>query len=100
MRYAWVITKDNITEPGDDLPSRVGWAGPSTATEDDVKLARVGRAFRMLDDDGIVYYHGRIWTEDEPGSEDDFGPLEDLGTPDAGCVTIQYRDDGGMWVTL
>ncbi len=97
--YAWVITKDNITEPGDALPSRVGWAGPHDATPEQVEKAKRGRAFRMLDDDGIDYYHGRIWTEDEPGSEADFGPLDDLGTPDAGAVVIQYFEHG-RWVTL
>jgi hypothetical protein len=30
----------------------------------------------------------------------DFGPLDDLGTPDAGCVMIQYRNDKGDWETL
>jgi hypothetical protein len=99
MRYAWTITKDNVTEPGDGLPSRVGWSGPSTATEAEVELAKKGRAFRMLDDDGEDYYHGRIWTKDEPGSEDDFGPLDDLGRPDAGATEIQYYE-GGKWVTL
>jgi hypothetical protein len=98
-RYAWFITIDNVTEDGDDLPTRVGWAGPSTATEEEAEKAKNGRAFRMLDDDGNDCYHGRIWTADGPGSEWDFGPLDDLGRPDAGCTEIQYYEDG-KWVGL
>jgi hypothetical protein len=98
--YAWVITKDNVTEPGDGLPTRKGWSGPSTATPKQVVKASQGREFRMLcDGETKPCYYGKIWTEEEPGSEEDFGPLEDLGTPDAGCTEIQYRKDEG-WETL
>ncbi len=96
--YAWVITKDHLYDPEDGLPSRVGTQGPSDATEQQLAKAAQGRKWRVLDDDGIVYYEGRIWTE-EPGSELDFGPLWDFGAPDAGAVIIQYRQ-GGKWVTL
>ena len=98
-RYAWVIEKDHLFEPGDELPSRVGTQGPSTATDEELAKAAEGREWRVLDGDGIVYYEGRIWTEDEPGSEDDFGPLDDFARGDAGAVEIQYKEDG-KWVTL
>jgi hypothetical protein len=96
--YAWLITKDHITEPGDDLPSRVGWQGPHDAPAG--LLERLndgdGLTFRMKDDDGEVYYEGRYLGPDD---EDMFGPLDDLGRPDAGAVDIQYREHG-KWVSL
>jgi hypothetical protein len=98
-RYAWVITIEHVTEPGDDLPTRVGWTGPRGATDEEVEKAKRGRVFRMLDDDGGVMYHGRIWTECGPGCGEDFGPLDDLGRADAGCTEIQYYTDG-KWVGL
>jgi hypothetical protein len=99
--YAWIITRDNVTEPGDGLPSRKGWAGPGTATKDQVAKARQGRPFRMFcDGEPKPCYYGQIWTKEEPGSEMDFGPLDDLGRPDAGCVAIQYRNSEGEWEML
>ena len=56
-----VITKDHLYEPGDDLPSRVGTQGPHDATEQ-LALAAEGRTWRVLDDDGMVYYEGCIWS--------------------------------------
>jgi hypothetical protein len=98
--YAWVITVDHLYEPGDELPSRVGTQGPRDATEAQfARAATEGREWRVLDDDGIVYYEGTIWTEDESSTELDFSPLWDFGQPDAGAVAIQYRE-GGEWVTL
>jgi hypothetical protein len=97
--YAWVITVDHLYEPGDELPSRVGTQGPHDATEAQLAKAAEGREWRVLDGDGIEYYSGRICTEDEPGTEADFAPLDDFGGPDAGAVTIEYRE-GGRWVTL
>jgi hypothetical protein len=55
-----------------------------------IAKAKKGRAFAMYDDDGELYYRGRIWTAAEPGTEADFGPLDDFGTPNAGCTEIRY----------
>lgn len=49
--------------------------------------------FRMLDDDNEIYYEGRC----TPATE--FEPLDDFGRANAGCTSIQYREDG-MWVDL
>lgn len=100
--YAWIITRailsDNYGEH--DFPSEVGISGPSQASELQIATARLlGREFRMMDDDGEIYYYGKIWTSDEKGSETDFGPLDDFGTPNAGATEIQYKIDG-KWVTL
>ncbi len=48
----------------------------------------------MYDDDAELYYTGRIaFTDpDDAGSELAFGPLWDFGTPNAGAVSIWYRN--------
>ena len=48
--------------------------------------------FRLLDDDGNVYYHGR-------NSAIDLRPLDEYGTGNDGCTAIQYRVKG-HWETL
>jgi hypothetical protein len=59
--------------------------------------------FRLYDDEGNLYYEGRSSDAD---SEDAFNPLDDFGTPNAGCTEIGYyslsRGDKapGEWVTL
>lgn len=51
-------------------------------------------AFRMLDDDGMVYFEG-VTTRDHS-----FCPLDDFGRPDSGCTEIQYKNVDGKWETL
>lgn len=115
--YAWVITRDRDHELHGTAESMVGVQGPSQATEAMLELARTkGRRFRLLDEGDIdegaildgkdvdpaergVVYEGLIWTGEEPGGEADFGPLNDYGGPNYGCVEIQYLD-GGKWVSL
>lgn len=91
--YAWYITRDFISKEGESDYS-VGSAGPRWATDEDIERAKTeGREFRMLDDDGIVYYHGKVWYS-ENVNEDDGNPLDDFGTPNAGAVTLQYKENG------
>ena len=104
MAYAWVITQDLTNPYSEDtcegLPTRVGVSGPSAATDDHLLRAlRTGEFFRLLDDDANVYYIGRCWSDDGPGSEEMFGPLHDFGIGDVGATEIQYRD-GRHWQTL
>ena len=33
-------------------------------------------------------------------SEEGFEPLDQFGTPNAGCTEIRYLEKGGKWVTL
>ncbi len=101
--YAWIITKDllaDTSEPEGTNLNAVGVMGPGSITPEQEAqlLARKGRAFRMYDDDGEHYYSGRFIGDDD--SEDAFGPLEDFGTPNAGCTRIDYGREGGKWVTL
>ncbi|MEU0156439.1 hypothetical protein [Micromonospora fulviviridis] len=115
--YAWVITRDRDHELHGTSESEVGTTGPRQADEQMVERARTeGRRFRLLDEGDIdegaiadgkdvdeaergVVYEGLIWTQDEPGCDANFGPLYDFGTPNYGCVEIQYRV-GDRWVSL
>jgi hypothetical protein len=96
--YAWTITRDHLA---DDNDNEAGVTGPRDAP--DALLASLrsghGKAFRMYDDDGELYYSGRWVSSDDGLTEDAFGPLDDFGTPNAGCTEIRYRD-GNKWVTL
>lgn len=88
-RHAWIITHDYLVQPGEC--SEVGCRGPRGATDAELAKAKKGRAFAMYDDDGTLYYRGRIWTAAEPGTETDFAPLWDFGAPNAGCTEIRYN---------
>lgn len=119
--YAWIITHVNTADLGDDCAEEKGTMGPRNASPENLAALKAGKGytFRLTDDDGIWYYRGRIvFTEDggppvakalgqgwKPGSYcvaggldgaefdtgSEFGPLEDWGTPNAGCVNIEYR---------
>jgi hypothetical protein len=100
---AWVITKDHLFEDGTDDRDKTGTSGPHDATDAQLEQARAGAGwpFKMYDDDGILYYEGRCWSEHGYGDEDLFRPLDDFGTPNAGAVTIKYRHpDSGKWEPL
>lgn len=97
--YAWTIDTDHLYDPMDDMPDEAGTTGPRAATSAD--LARLadgeGWVFRMYDDDGILYYSGRLVVSGDTTREDEeamFGPLQDFGTPNAGAVTIRWAWDG------
>lgn len=86
FKYAWIITSDLI---GDG--SAVGVS--SKSWNDDMNLPLM---FRLLDDDGEVYYMGYSndrWTERA------FRPLDDYGMPNDGCTEIQYLVND-KWETL
>ena len=108
--YAWVITRSYIANsiPFEDrygsVSVPVDIAGPSGASDAILaKAASDGVPFRMYDDDGILYYVGRCYSDEgtENGlGEEFFGPLEDYGGPGAGCTEIRYRMPSGKWETL
>jgi hypothetical protein len=85
---SWIIDIDHITHG-----ASVGTMGPRGYTGKGHELAC---RFRILDDDGIVYYEGRNNTSDDDNA---FGPLDDFGAPNAGCTSIQYLVNG-RWETL
>lgn len=97
--YGWIITEDHTEEGNGDA----GTIGPRDIdTRIELELHRGhGRAFRMYDDDGELYYSGRIighGTYPDLG-EEAFRPLDDFGTPNAGATEIRYWVDGSL-VTL
>ena len=100
MAYAWVIDTDHLHDPTDGyIPNQAGTTGPRNTSEADLaRLARgEGWAFRMYDDDGILYYSGRLVVSGKTTREDEdamFGPLQDFGTPNAGAVDIRWAWDG------
>ena len=93
MGYGWVITEDKLN---DSKYSRKGVCGPNGMSFTLAQIAADGRKFRMLDDDGILYYEGTFLGDDSCSG---FEPLEDFGTPDAGATTIQYLVNG-KWEVL
>lgn len=52
--------------------------------------------FRMMDDDGIVYFTGYFYGDH--ASEDGFIPLDSYGEA-FGCTSIEYME-GGVWTIL
>jgi len=103
--YGWVIDIDHIpdtSKPEGTNANAKGVMGPSNISDNILNrlLNGGGRQFRMKDDDGELYYTGRIITrpEDEQGVRD-FAPLDDFGKPNAGATEIWYEIDG-TWQEL
>lgn len=106
--YAWVIDKDHLapprSAPGSWDENAATVMGPKDAPPHLVRQLEAGhgRLFRIYDDDGELYYSGRIVTDHPPGydlQEEHFGPLWDFGTPNAGATEIRYKH-GKEWITL
>jgi hypothetical protein len=117
---AWIITKDKIADPTYREASNCnakGLTGPRIASDNDVKRLQAGegKRFRMLDDDGEIYYYGRQLEESDCteeyedgyyGAESEFAPLDNFGRPNAGCTEIQFdngvKDSKGkvVWESL
>lgn len=97
---AWMIYKDLIADPkakpGTNF-NAVGVMGPRGFNGKDT--SKLTHRFRMLDDDGEVYYEGCCDSCDDDNA---LGPLDDFGMPNAGCSTIQYWESGkgGGWKNL
>lgn len=94
VTYAWTITRDHLSQRYSDIAAAVGVSGPSDAS--DLALAEVlkghGRLFRMYDDDGELYYTGRLFDTDGVYEEEAcYAPLGDYGMPGAGAVVIKYH---------
>ena len=108
--YCWIIDVDHLWEPVQGQEEdRAGTLGPRYASEEMIHLLqsnkKAGRQFRMYDDDGELYYTGRILGVVDDDSifvvdELAFAPLQDFGAPDAGAVDIQYKNQAGAWQSL
>ena len=92
---AWTITKDHYPDP-DAKPgtngNATGLSGPLGVplTHGQIVSHPEAKRFRMLDDDGEIYYEGFL-------VGDEFTPLDDFGEPNAGCTSIQVQENGA-WV--
>ena len=104
--YGWIIDIDHVPDsrsPEGTNANAKGVTGPHNIS--DAIAARLaagaGRAFQLKDDDGELYYTGRIITgpEDEEGIRD-FAPLEDFDKPNAGASDIYYQRENGTWYAL
>lgn len=92
-RYGWIVTKQYDSYDG--MKSRVGWVGPRDIPPKIEKALKAGGGVRWRtgpDGDDEPSYEGRFIGNSN--SEDAFGPLEDLGTPDVGDAWIQYYKNG------
>jgi hypothetical protein len=107
--YAWIITKDhlNLDDVLEGDCDDTGTIGPDNA--DPALIAQLeegkGHVFRMYDDDGELYYTGRLVTRSgdmelipvtyASGLDDQidpcYAPLSDFGLPNAGCVEIRWH---------
>jgi hypothetical protein len=97
--YGWIITRDFLAEGDADtlnINGDVGITGPRDISPSmTLRLHHGhGRKFRMYDEDGELYYEGRI-LGDLRESEGD--PLTDFGAPNAGCTRYAEWQDG-EWV--
>jgi hypothetical protein len=90
--YAWLITRDYVSNEQDR-----GTIGPRGCPLTGEEITAVGIRFRMLSDDGELYYEGLY---SGPDDETLFAPLEDFGMPNAGATTIEYRNAAGAWEAL
>lgn len=99
-RYGWIITTDKVFDPEFDKHSDKGTAGPRDISPDIFKRLKAGEgmAFKMYDDDGNHYYSGRYIGPTD--GDEQFGPLNDFGTPNAGAVRIDYKNAAGKWEAI
>ena len=70
--------------------------GTASRNYDEAKAALLKHRFRLLDDDGEIYYEG---VSDDCDSLRAFAPLDDFGKGYAGCTEIRYFTDG-VWRQL
>ena len=75
----WAITND-LVDDGQQV-------GTASCNFDETKAALLKHRFRLLDDNGEVYYEG---LSDNCDSQRAFAPLDDFGKGYAGCTEIHY----------
>ena len=111
---AWIITKDLIATEEDRQANPNGGSyyyaenltGPRNASDADIARLKAGEGvpFRLLDDDGEVYYEGRrLETSDADegyGAETEFAALDGFGKPNAGCTIQQEKNQDGKWEAI
>ncbi|MGZ4659684.1 MAG: hypothetical protein ACXVYB_00225 [Arthrobacter sp.] len=111
---AWIITKDKIASEEDKKENpegkcnayAKGLVGPREASEKDVARLEAGEGipFRLLDDDGEIYYYGRRLEESDASKYYDYytelAPLDNFGAPNAGCAIQEEKNKDGKWEAI
>ena len=88
----FLITKDVI---GEGHNNRYSNRDEPEAIE---KIKVKGKKFRLLDDDGNIYFYSKGLTD---FGENAFNPLDRFGGPGYGCTDIQYKNaETGEWESL
>ena len=88
---AFILTEDNIN----GASTKENTVSPTNK----IKQAYPKR-FRLLDDDEIVYFYGRMKIQEHGVEVDEFLPLDRLGTG-YGCTEIQvWSFDLNEWETV
>lgn len=89
--YAWLITKDFlVTEESGPEGTNSNSPGVNGPRDHKIPLEMIklnGRKFQMFDDDGVLYYEG--FGLNCEGHE----PLQDFGSPNAGCTEIKWEGE-------
>jgi hypothetical protein len=88
-RMMWKITKNVLDGPNGELVTCGNF-------DESVPLPQ---KFRLLDDDGEVYYEGLMEDVNKYGGDLPFAPLDDYGMGNAGCTELQFFEDG-KWKSL
>lgn len=97
------IDKDHLWEPGDSVASKVGmrWVIPASDLlemfPDASKIGLTKTRFRILDDDGIVYYGGWLYNDADCDIQ---LQVSQWAAADSGAPLIQVKDpnDPKKWV--
>lgn len=107
---AFIITKDNVhkslVDMIPDIRNDVGTVGPRDATDADEARLKAGEGvkFRLLDDDGEIYYYGLRLEESDADEtydgEPELAPLDCFGTPNAGAVIQEEKNADGKWEAI
>lgn len=103
--YKWIIKQDHgadPTRPAGTNGNAVGLTGPREAAET-VPAAWIGHEFKLYDDDGELYYTGMLYFDPKYEDVDPevwFCPLEDFGTPNAGCTEIWFKNKDGKFTAV
>lgn len=93
--FCWEITKDYLPDP----PGGRGDVGVRNfKVQESEEPPRMPQQFRLLDDDGEVYYEGVCSSLSAVDGDTAFGPL-DWAASHAGCTQMQYLENG-TWLPL
>lgn len=85
----------------DHLDSKIVRVNDTDEYRDGLPISII-REFKLYDDDGELYYTGKMMCADgsDPMESGDlFAPLDDYGMPNAGCTELRVWN-GGEWLRI